>query len=197
VPPQILCPCKANGVGPVTIVVLALVLNLFFEYDDEKDKPSLERFHVTSEDEEVILMWRPWKKTKSHKEQAHLLTGEWGEKQAARMLGRKGYRILGQRVRVGPRDELDIVARHGEVLVFVEVKTRKDEAYGRPISSVNRAKQHSLSRAAIRYMKRLRTRPDFFRFDVVEIVGAEDSADPVIRHVENVFSLEGRYRVPW
>jgi len=144
-----------------------------------------------------ISMWWPWKKTKTGKEQAHLRAGEWGEKQAARMLDRKGYRILGQRVRVGTRDELDIVARHGEVLVFVEVKTRKEEEYGRPIASVNRLKRHSLSRAAIRYMKQLRAKPDYFRFDVVEIVGSEDSADPVIRHVENAFTLDGGYCVPW
>ena len=137
--------------------------------------------------------WWPWKR----KTPAHLRTGEWGEKQAARMLDRKGYRILGQRVRVGRRDELDIVARHGEVLVFVEVKTRKGEEYGRPISSVNRFKQHSLSRAAIRYMKQLREKPDYFRFDVVEIVGSESSADPVIRHIENAFTLARGYRIPW
>ena len=138
-------------------------------------------------------MWWPWKR----KTPAHLRTGEWGEKQAARMLDRKGYRILGQRVRVGKRDELDIVARHGEVLVFVEVKTRKGEEYGRPISSVNRFKRHSLSRAAIRYMKQLRAKPDYFRFDVVEIVGSEDSADPVVRHIENAFTLDRGYRIPW
>lgn len=138
-------------------------------------------------------MWWPWKR----KTPAHLRTGEWGEEQAARMLSGKGYRILGQRVRVGRRDELDIVARHGEVLVFVEVKTRQGEEYGRPISSVNRAKRHSLSRAAIGYMKQLRQKPDYFRFDVVEIVGSDRSTDPVVRHVENAFTLDRGYRIPW
>lgn len=113
------------------------------------------------------------------------------------MLDRKGYRILGQRVRVGKHDELDIVARHGEVLVFVEVKTRKGEDYGRPISSVNQSKRHSLSRAAIEYMKQLHKKPDYFRFDVVEIVGSEDSADPVVRHIENAFTLDRGYRISW
>ena len=138
------------------------------------------------------MRW-PWKS----KTPNHLRAGEWGEKQAVRMLNRKGYRILGRRVRVGARDELDIVARHGEVLVFVEVKTRKDEEFGRPISSVNRFKRHSLSRAAIRYMKQLRVKPHYFRFDVVEIIGSEDSIDPIIRHIENAFLLDGSYRIPW
>jgi hypothetical protein len=46
-------------------------------------------------------------------------------------------------------------------------------------------------------MKQLREKPDYFRFDVVEIVGSEDSADPVIRHIENAFTLERGYRIPW
>ncbi len=139
------------------------------------------------------INWRPWKR----KTPEHLRSGEWGEEQAARMLSGKGYRILGRRVRVGRRDEIDIVARHGEALVFVEVKTRRGEEYGRPFSSVNRAKRHSLSRAAIGYMKRLRKKPDYFRFDVVEIVGSEPSADPIVRHIENAFTLDRGYRIPW
>lgn len=62
----------------------------------------------------------------------NLETGEWGEKQAERMLKRKGYRILGRRVRVGTRDEIDLVARDGATLVFVEVKTRKSEDLAGP-----------------------------------------------------------------
>src|SRR5512136_950180 len=116
------------------------------------------------------LVWWPWKRKKPD----HLRAGEWGEKLAVRLLERKSYRILGRRVRVGKHDELDIVARHGDVLVFVEVKTRKGEEFGRPISSVHRFKRRVLSRAAIRYMKNLRSRPDYFRFDVVEIVGSDD-----------------------
>jgi len=142
------------------------------------------------------MRW-PWqKKELTRDEQAHR-AGVWGEAVAAKHLGRKGYRILGQRVRVGRRDELDIVARDGRTLVFVEVKTRKTELYGRPASSVNRGKRHSLSRAALRYIKELRERPDFLRFDVVEVVGEEGAGEPVVRHLENAFALERGYRVYW
>ena len=122
--------------------------------------------------------------------------GSWGEAQAEHALRQKGYAILGRRVHVGRRDELDLVARDGAVLVFVEVKTRKTEAFGRPGAAVNRAKRHYLSRAAVRYMKHLRQRPNAFRFDVVEVVGTASTPAPLIRHIENAFPLDRCYRVP-
>jgi putative endonuclease len=122
--------------------------------------------------------------------------GLWGEVQAEHALRQKGYAILGRRVRVGRRDELDLVARDGAVLVFVEVKTRKTEAFGRPGAAVNHAKRHYLSRAAVRYLKRLRQSPNAFRFDVVEVIGAPDAHAPLIRHIKNAFALDRCYRVP-
>ena len=127
----------------------------------------------------------------------HLLTGEWGEAMAAKELKQKGYKMLGSRVRIGRRDELDLVARDGEVLVFVEVKTRKSEKFGRPASSVDRAKRHTLSRAAVRYLKRLKNPHICFRFDVVEVIGEIDAPEPpIIRHIENAFPLDRRYSLP-
>ena len=122
--------------------------------------------------------------------------GQWGEAQAERALRQKGYSILGRRVHVGRHDELDLVARDGTVLVFVEVKTRKTEAFGRPGEAVNHAKRHYLSRAAVRYLKHLRQPPDAFRFDVVEVIGTVDTPAPLIRHIENAFPLDRCYRVP-
>ena len=126
----------------------------------------------------------------------HPSTGYWGEAQAERTLRQKGYAILGRRVRVGRRDELDLIARDGAVLVFVEVKTRKSETFGRPNAAVNRAKRHYLSRAAVRYLKHLQDPPDAFRFDVVEVIGTMDTPAPLIRHIENAFPLDRCYRVP-
>jgi putative endonuclease len=127
----------------------------------------------------------------------HLLTGEWGEAVAADMLKAKGFRVLGRRVRVGTRDELDLIARDGDVLVFVEVKTRKSERFGRPMSSVKKQKRHTLSRAAVRYIKKLRNPNICFRFDVVEVIGDMDSGvAPITRHIENAFSLDKRYMLP-
>ncbi len=119
--------------------------------------------------------------------------GAWGERQAEQYLRGIGYRILGRRVRVGRRDEIDLVARHRNTLVFVEVKTRSAEVFGRPIAAVDRAKRRTLSRAAVRYMKQLKQRPEYFRFDVVEVVGREGTAGPEVRHIERAFLLDSRY----
>lgn len=109
----------------------------------------------------------------------------------------KGWKIMGERVRVGKRDELDIVAEQNGVLVFVEVKTRKNENFGRPVSAVNRAKRRNLSRAAVNYLKRQNPPPDYFRFDVIEVIGEPGMGPPGIRHIENAFPLDSAYRLWW
>lgn len=124
--------------------------------------------------------------------------GIWGEQVAEDYLKRKRYKILGRRVRVGPRDELDIISRSPEdALVFVEVKTRADERFGRPFAAVDARKRRALSRAAWRYLKRVRPRPAHFRFDVIEVIGGPGSKAPVVRHIEAAFSMMGRKRWSW
>jgi len=142
-------------------------------------------------------MWWPFKKKRVETEDSRHRAGVWGEEQAARHLRRRGFRILARRVRVGRRDEIDLLARDRDTLVFVEVKTRKSEDFGRPISSVTRDKRRVLSRAAIRYMMKLRRPPAYFRFDVVEVIGVEGEGAPEIRHIPNAFTLHPAYRVPW
>lgn len=127
----------------------------------------------------------------------HIRIGLWGERVAARTLKRKGYRILGQRIRFNKREELDIVARDRHILVFVEVKTRRDEHYARPMMSVNRKKQLSLSRAAARYLSRMKHKPGGFRFDIVEVIGSPEDKDPEIRHIQNAFRTRGDYHLQW
>ena len=123
-------------------------------------------------------------------------TGLWGEQEAARYLTVKGYKIIGRRVRVGIRDEIDLIARIENTLVFIEVKTRAGEDFGRPVASVNRSKRFHLSRAAVRYLKRMKTQPANFRFDIVEIIGSQNAPPPVIRHIEHAFPLPKYFRVP-
>lgn len=127
------------------------------------------------------------------------ITGAWGEKLAADFLHRAGYRILDRNVRFGPEREIDIVARTADppTLVFVEVKTRRDETLGRPFSAVDDTKRRALSRAAALYIRKLHRPPARVRFDVVEVVGHPDlPTEPVLRHIENAFVLPGSDRLP-
>ncbi len=130
-------------------------------------------------------------------EPAHLKSGRWGERRAVRFLKARGWKIVGERVRAGKHDELDVIAMDGEVLVFVEVKTRKNEDYGRPFAAVNKEKRKRLSRAAISYLKKKNIKPDHIRFDVVEVIGEPDRGEPEIRHIENAFPLDSAYRLWW
>lgn len=127
------------------------------------------------------------------KEAPHLETGRRGEKQAEQLLKKAGYKIIGRRVRVGKHDEIDLIARLDDTVVFVEVKTRKNEKMGRPASAVNRDKRRKLSRAAVSFLKKRRLRPPYIRFDIVEVI----KEPPEIRHIENAFQLEGGYRIWW
>ncbi len=121
--------------------------------------------------------------------------GRWGEAEAAAWLRHQGYTILGARVRPNRRDELDLVARRKDTLVFVEVKTRRSEEFGRPAAAVNRRKRHSLCRAAAAYLRRAGHPALFYRFDVIEVIG-RPGATPVIRQIEDAFRFEARYRFP-
>ena len=130
-------------------------------------------------------------------EAAHLQLGRWGEQQAVRFLKARKFKIQGQRVRAGRHDEIDIIAGHDGVTVFVEVKTRKNERCGRPFSAVNKEKRKRLSRAAVTYLKRKKLKPDHIRFDVIEVIGEVGREPPEIRHIENAFPLDSTYRLWW
>ena len=123
--------------------------------------------------------------------------GLWGEAVAARNLEKNGFKIIAQRVKFGNREEIDLVAREGDTLVFVEVKTRATEYFGLPIEAIDRTKRRMQSRAAIHYLKKLHYPRINFRFDVVEVVGTPDAGEhPIVRHIPNAFQLDPRYRVP-
>lgn len=109
--------------------------------------------------------------------------GDRGENLAARFLRDLGYKILERNFRttVG---EIDIVARDGQTLVFVEVKSR---AYDDPApeDQVNAAKQHQVTKAAKSYLSRFGVEPPA-RFDVVAVLWPE-GRNPIIRHTPNAF----------
>ncbi len=130
-------------------------------------------------------------------EPSHIQTGRWGEQQAVHFLKARRCRIVGRRVRVGRHDEIDIVAEQRGTMLFVEVKTRRSEKFGRPASAVNKEKRRRLSRAAVGYLKKRNLRPDYIRFDIIEVIGEPGVNAPEIRHIENAFQLDAAYHLWW
>jgi putative endonuclease len=95
-------------------------------------------------------------------------TGIQGEKLACEFLGKNGYEIIEKNYRC-PEGEIDIVARHKEFLVFVEVRTKKSYAFGSPEESITEAKQERLRGLATHYGLSHDNLPAFWRIDVVAI----------------------------
>ena len=98
-----------------------------------------------------------------------LAFGLAGEEIACRYLLGKKYEILARRFRMF-RGEIDIIARDGATLVFVEVKTRADESHGRPEESVTPGKQRQIRRIAQGYLLEHPSPGVDCRFDVIAIL---------------------------
>jgi putative endonuclease len=112
--------------------------------------------------------------------------GRWGESVAARFLRRNGYKILQRNWRNGYW-EIDLVARDSDVLVFVEVKTRRmGDTIGGYGAAVAPAKRRSLRNAIDAYLRSLGGEIPCWRFDVVEIFTPARS-----RSAEQIFHFEG------
>jgi putative endonuclease len=124
------------------------------------------------------------------------VVGAWGEERAASFLRAAGYTVLGRNVRPNRHDEIDIVAQTGEILVFVEVKTRRREDFGRPMMAVDQDKRHALNRAAAAYLRKAKFPNLFYRFDVVEVLGQPEEGEPLIRHLDDAFPFEQRFKFP-
>ena len=117
---------------------------------------------------------------------AHNELGKWGEDLAADYLQRKGYTIIERDWKSGKRD-LDIIAQDGNVIVFVEVKTRRNRLYGEPEESVDYHKLQNLQQAISHYVKFKHIRQEI-RFDIISIVGTAGT-DPDIQHIQDVTLL--------
>ena len=101
--------------------------------------------------------------------------GRLGEELAAADLESKGYMILVKNFRC-KAGEIDIVAKRGNVMVFVEVKTRTGKGYGSPAEAVGDVKRCHMIKAAAFYMHKFNIRGMDMRFDVAEIY---------VNHLEN------------
>lgn len=114
--------------------------------------------------------------------------GARGEQAAADFLtAREGFAIVTRNWRSprDRRDEIDLVCRDGEVLVFVEVKARAEGALVSGFQAVDQRKRRALRRAVHAYLGALATPPRTFRFDVVEVT-LSGRLPPQVMHYENV-----------
>ncbi len=110
--------------------------------------------------------------------------GKEGEKEAAKFLKKKGYKILDRNFRV-KGGELDIVAEKSGEIVFVEVKARSSDKFMEPVEAITPKKRKSLRKAAEIFLlsKKLDLNP--CRFDVITII--KKAGKSKIEHLENVY----------
>jgi putative endonuclease len=107
--------------------------------------------------------------------------GEWGEQIASDYLQSIGYEVLGRNIRT-PYGEIDIIARHGEIFVFAEVKTRTSTALGLPEEAITPRKREHMLAAAEYYANEQGV--THWQIDVIAIEG-KPGQHPLVTHFEN------------
>ncbi len=119
----------------------------------------------------------------------HNRKGRWAEDRAASLLEGRGYRVVERNFR-GTRGELDIVAWHGDMLVFVEVRARTSDGYGEAVETVGASKRGALVRTAREFLRARDLEDAPVRFDVVTFSG---------EGLRRVRVLQGAFEVsdPW
>jgi len=110
--------------------------------------------------------------------------GADGEDAAARYLTATGWNVLARNYRVR-EGEIDLIARRGRVLAFVEVKTRRGHAFGIPAEAVTYRKQARIRLLARRYLQDAAVHAEVLRFDVIEV--EPNGNDLSVRHIEAAF----------
>ncbi len=115
----------------------------------------------------------------------HIELGKWGETQARSFLLAKGYKILATHYQI-KLGEIDIIAQDTDVIVFVEVKTRRNSKYGTPAEAVNRRKQHKIIMTALCYLQISDFQNSPVRFDVIEVY-IPFRQESQIHHIMNAF----------
>ncbi|PHR30556.1 MAG: YraN family protein [Desulfotalea sp.] len=115
------------------------------------------------------------------------ILGQKGESIAAIYLKNKGYSIVKTNYRCN-WGEIDLIARDGNVLIFVEVKTRTNNNFGGPTAAVDLRKQQQISKVAHHYLVTHHKDDIDARFDVVSILAPKDKKTE-IQHITNAFDF--------
>jgi putative endonuclease len=116
---------------------------------------------------------------------AHAL-GRWGESRAARFLERRGWRILARNYRFGRR-EVDLVVRQGDVVAFVEVKTRAGRGFGLPQEAITALKRREIEAVATQFLSRYRLDDVSVRFDAMAIEVDRELRVARVEHVADAW----------
>jgi len=113
--------------------------------------------------------------------------GARGEKLAADYLKKRGYKIIQRNFRCR-EGEIDIIAQKGEYLVFVEVRTKRNTAFGTPEESVTLSKREKLISLASAYLQSYDKPPQSWRIDVVAVELGPNNKVSRLEHIENAVS---------
>ena len=107
----------------------------------------------------------------------HVL-GHEGEEDAVAYLEAVGWRIEARRFRLGHHD-LDLVARKGNLVAFVEVKTRRSRRYGTVLEALGHKQRRAVTRLAEVWIQRHGRRGDEYRFDLIGVGSGGEPSDPI------------------
>src|SRR5690606_20478756 len=113
--------------------------------------------------------------------------GAWGEEAAARFLERRGWAILDRGFRAD-RKEIDLVARRGEVVAFVEVKTRSSSHFAAPQEAVGARKRAGITGAAAAWAAEHGEPNMVYRFDAIAVTRSA-TGSPRIEHIEDAWGI--------
>lgn len=118
------------------------------------------------------------------------LLGTYGEQTAINYLESQGYIILSTNYRC-KLGEIDIIAADGDIIAFIEVKTRRSEKFGQPRESVNYSKQMKIVKTALHYITKKKLTDWMSRFDVVEVFVGSDNIVDSITLIKDAFEYSG------
>ncbi|MBI4687390.1 MAG: YraN family protein [Nitrospirae bacterium] len=115
--------------------------------------------------------------------------GREGEELAIKFLKKNGYKIIEQNYKT-PLGEIDIIAKDGETLTFIEVKARESLQFGQPFEAVNYTKRKKITKVALSYIKKLKEVPPC-RFDVMSVYFKEGR--PEVELIRDAFEAAVRF----
>ena len=109
----------------------------------------------------------------------------FGEEEGCQFLKKNGYKIVERNYRT-PRGEIDIIARSGKIIIFVEVRTRASNTFSEPWETVGHRKRERLRAAARQYLREKPSPDAELRFDILSIT-LDDAVKPKIEWFQNAF----------